>query len=221
MPTPRPMLRLLLWPSLVTLALTVARLVAEVNRLVGSHSGGAGVLLGITWCVFLFGGWFGFRLARAGAGPRVRRAWLFALLALLAIVLAGFLFFRPLLAADRSDATFALLRTAVLVLAGTALAGAAVLFAVWPALAWLLLLYALPARATVVAATMLAKHLGWDTHYTKFGPPGIEVDAAGTLVSASLAQFGFWVPFTVVGGVLAGSLVAGRQGRAGASSQAS
>lgn len=218
MPTPCSTLRLLLWPSLLTLAVSIARLVAEVRGFVGSHSGGAGVLLGVTWLVFPFGGWFGWRLARAGKGPRVRRAWLFALLALLAIASAGFVFFRPLLGADRSDATFAALRTAVLVLAATALAGAVALSVVWPALARLLLLYALPARATVVAATMLAEHQGWDTHYTKFGPSGIELDAAGTLVSASLAQFGFWVPFTVVGGVLAGSLVAGRQG---ASSQAS
>ena len=54
--------------------------------------------------------------------------------------------------------------------------------------------------------TWLAKHEGWDTHYTKFGPAGIERDLPGTLVSASIAQFGFWIPLTILGGTLAGTL---------------
>ncbi|HEB53038.1 MAG TPA: hypothetical protein ENI87_07285 [bacterium] len=75
----------------------------------------------------------------------------------------------------------------------------------WPRLAWTLLLYAAPSRALVVGITWLAKQQGWDTHYTKFGPTGIERDMAETLLSATLAQSGFWTPFTIVCGCVIGA----------------
>lgn len=217
-PNPSP-LRLILWPSLLTLGISVARLVAEVQGWLTSASGGRLLPLGITWCVFVFGAWFGWRLSRAGAGPRLRKPWAFALVALLAAIGTAAFLFRPLVAADQSEATFERVRHAVLVIAAVAASGALLMFVVWPRLAWTLLLYALPARGTVVALTWLAKHQGWDTHYTKFGPPGIERDMAGTIESACFAQFGFWVPFTILGGVFAGCLFAKRSpGAAGAHS---
>ena len=64
----------------------------------------------------------------------------------------------------------------------------------------------------MLAFTWLAKLQGWDTHYTKFGPPGIERDSmAETMTSAAIAQLGFWVPFTMIGGMVAGGLVARRR----------
>lgn len=74
-----PLLRLIFWPSLVTLLVSIARLVAEVQGWTTTMSGGSGALLGITWLVFVFGGWFGWRFGRAGSAPRVRRAWLWSL----------------------------------------------------------------------------------------------------------------------------------------------
>lgn len=203
--------RLLLWPSIVTLVVSITRLVAEVQGWLTNVSGGRLVPLGITWCVFVFGGWFGWQLSRTGSPPRVARAWLWALLALLAGMGTAMWGFRPLLAADQSEATFALVRQAVLAAAAVTIVGALAMFYVWPRLAWTLLLYGLGARATVVAITWLAKSQGWNTHYTKFGPPGIERDMHDTLVSAGIAQFGFWVPFTIVGGSLAGALLAKRR----------
>lgn len=203
-----PTLRLLLWPSLLTLVLSVARLVGEVQGWLPPTSGGALHPLGIVWCVFVFGAWFGWRLLRAGLGPRVRRPWAWALVALLAFAGTVMWRFRPFLGAGTDDATFQQLRTAVLVIVSVVLAAGALMFVVWPRLAWLMLLYGLLARGTVVALTILAKQRGWNTHYTKFGPSGIERDMGDTIVSASVAQFGGWVPFTIVGGVLAGSVVA-------------
>src|SRR5678810_625763 len=74
--------RLILWPSLITLAISVARTVAEVQGWLTNVSGGRLVPLGITWCIFVFGAWFGRSLSRAGSPPRVSSAWLWALLAL-------------------------------------------------------------------------------------------------------------------------------------------
>ena len=209
MPVPVSTLRLLLWPSLLTLAISLVRVASEVQGWLSTASGGRGLPLGITWCIFVFGGWFGHRLARAGAGPRVTRAWLWASLATVAAVGTVAYGFRPPLGADRDEATFALVREAVVrAVVVAALAGSA-MFVVWPRLAGTLLLYGLGARLTVLAITWLAKHQGWDTHYTKFGPPGIEREAmADTMWSAAIAQLGFWVPFTVVGGTLAGALCA-------------
>ena len=103
--------------------------------------------------------------------------------------------------------------TAVLRLACCTTVLAALAFAVWPRLAATLLVYGLPARATVVALTWVAKTNGWDTHHVKFGPQAFEYDLEGTVVSASLAQFGVWVPLTIVFGTFAGSWFARRRAK--------
>ena len=64
--------------------------------------------------------------------------------------------------------------------------------------------HALPTRLVVFLITWFAKVQGYDTHYVKFGPPGIERDLPETLLATALAQGGFWVPFTVVCGVAIG-----------------
>ncbi|MCB9877724.1 MAG: hypothetical protein H6835_09005 [Planctomycetes bacterium] len=204
-----PTLRLILWPSLITLLISVARFFAETNELVTARSGGALAPLGITWLTFVFGAWFGRQLGRKGQGPKRSPALPF--LTLLVIVGGIAWQFGPLRDADTSDATFEQLRRAVLVLVAIACAMATVCAIVWPRLAWTMLCYAILARATVVALTWLAKVFECDTHYTKFGPTGIERDLPETMLSASLAQFGFWVPFTVVAGVTAGALFGKRR----------
>ncbi|MBL9076283.1 MAG: hypothetical protein JNL08_02190 [Planctomycetes bacterium] len=204
-------LRLLLVPTLVTLLVSVARLMAEVQGRVTNLSGGRGALLGITWLVFVFGGWFGWRLARLGSAPRVRRAWLWSLLSLVAIVGTAAWRFAQVDLQDRSETAFAALRGHVLVIAAVTTAAGLLQFVVWPRLAAVLLGYGLLARATVLALTWLAKQQGWDTHYTKFGPAGIERDLPATMLSATIAQIGFWVPFTIVGGMVVGCLVGGRR----------
>ncbi|MBX3464811.1 MAG: hypothetical protein KF830_16710 [Planctomycetes bacterium] len=205
------LLRLILWPSILTLLVSVARLVAERQGWGTTASGGRGFWLGITWLAFVFGAWFGWRLGRGGATPRVARAWLWPLLGLVAIVGAVMVSFRGIDPKDTSPAAMDALRQAVLAIAGTTIVVALLQFAVWPRLALALLAYAIPARATVLAITWLAKQQGWDTHYTKLGPAGIEQDLAGTMLATSVAQLGFWVPFTVVAGMLAGCLVGGRR----------
>ncbi|MBL8752552.1 MAG: hypothetical protein JNK15_04560 [Planctomycetes bacterium] len=205
------MFRPLLWPSLVTLALSIVRLLSEVQGWVTTASGGRGLPLGISWLIFVLGGYWGHRLARGDAGPRVARAWSWPLVAMLAVVVTGLVLVRPLVGAPHSEATWTQLRVAVLAMAGVTTLGAVAMFFAWPRLALLLLLYAIPARATVVGIALLAKDRGWDTHYTKFGPMGMERDAAESLVAVLASQVGFWIPLTIVGGVLAGSLFARRR----------
>lgn len=201
-------LRLILWPSIITLVVSVLRLVLQLQGVISPRSGGSFAWLGITWLAFVFGGWFGWRLSRSGSRPTLKSVAVWAVVPLIAIVAAVIIGFGSIDRADVSDAAFASLRTAVSVIALVAVGGAVFGFVLWARLALVLLVYGLVARGTVVAITYVAKVQGWDTHYTKFGPAGIERDLAGTMFSASFAQLGFWTPFTVVAGVLAGTVAA-------------
>lgn len=206
--------RLILWPSIVTLAVSAVRLIGEQQGWFSTNSGGSGTWLGAFWFGLVFAVWFAFRLRRAGSAPRGARPWAWSMLSLLAIV-AAFAFTLPaVIAANADEAGYAALRTSALAgIAGASIA-AAVQFVVWPRLAWTLLVYAIPARLTVVALTWFAKHNEWDSHYTKFGPKGWEFDMEGTMSRAALMQMGFWVPITVVFGALLGVLLCGRKKKA-------
>lgn len=200
-------LRLLLWPSLITLAINVLRCYLEVHGSIQAVTGGALAPLGITWLAFVFGAWFGWRLRRAGSRPR-RRAFTASLLALLLLVAVVAFSFSGLDRQDTSPSAFAQLRSTVQALCGVAAALAVVGMVLWWRLGLVLLMYAIPARLTVLLLTYLAKTNGWDTHYVKFGPAGIERDLGDTMLSAAIAQLGFWVPFTMVAGSMAGNLAA-------------
>lgn len=197
-------LRLVLGPLLLTTVVSVTRLVGEVQGWISPRSGGALHPLGISWLAFVFGAWFAIRLRRSGSAPRLVWSRTVATLTLLGLAAAVAWQFRPFAGQPADDATFGRLRIAVLILVTLASAAATVAFLVWPRLAWTVLCYALPTRLVVFLLTWLAKARGWDTHYVKFGPPGIERDLPDTLLATALAQGGFWVPFTVVGGVAIG-----------------
>jgi hypothetical protein len=201
---------LLFWPVLLTFAVSAVRVAGELQGWVTARSGGAGALLGITWLAFAFGGWFGVQLAHDGDRPALRRAPLFGLVSLAVVVAVVMWRFGPIM---RSTETVPMadLRIAVMIIAGTTLVLSLLQFAVWPRLAWTLLCYGLAARLGVLAITWLAKVQGWDTHYTKFGPQGLEVPLGETMASAAFAQLGFWVPFTVIAGGFVGGLFGGRR----------
>lgn len=204
-------LRLILWPTLITALVSAARLVAEVQGWISPRSGGALNPLGISWLAFVFGGYFALRISRLGSRPRRYPAWPWCVGAFLLIVVSIGWQFGPLLEADQSDETFQRVRGAVLILAVIATTMTIVDFTIWPRLAVTLLCYAVPTRAIVVGITYLAKRNEWHTHYTKFGPPGIELDMSNTMLSATIAQGTFWIPWTIVAGFVAGSFFGKRR----------
>src|SRR5262247_256109 len=86
-------LPLVLVPALITLLVTVLRVVGELQNwgptLVGSkRGGGEGGLIAITWLMFVFGAWFGFRLQRGGAGVERRGRALLLSLAAIGVLMA-------------------------------------------------------------------------------------------------------------------------------------
>src|SRR5262245_51519367 len=75
--------RLILVPALVTLAITLLRLVGEILNwsptFFNRAAGGAGALVGIVWLVPVFAVYFALRVLHALPRPRLGRAALFAL----------------------------------------------------------------------------------------------------------------------------------------------
>jgi hypothetical protein len=89
--------RLIAIPMVITLAVTILRLVGELNHWptlgFNTAAGGGGALVGISWLPLVFGPYFALKLAAAGDGPASSRKVIgFAVLGLVAYMLAVVLF---------------------------------------------------------------------------------------------------------------------------------
>lgn len=194
--------RLILVPAVITLAVTLLRLVGELQRwsptLFSREAGGAGALVGIVWLIPVFGVYFARRLFRAGQVPATRGwAVLFALLGIATFV-------------GLAAISFGVLKRPLLqVVAGNlaALIAAAVAARGWPALARTMLAYAVAARVPVALVMLFAIHGQWGTHY-ELGPPGFPAMGpwATWFYIGLVPQMFFWIGFTVLVGALVGSL---------------
>src|SRR6185436_16936347 len=90
--------KLIFIPSLITLAVTVLRLVGELEhwntKLFNPAPGGPGSIIGITWLVLVFGVYFALKLARTGeTPPSAGRVIGYALLGLVVVFAGGFVGF--------------------------------------------------------------------------------------------------------------------------------
>jgi hypothetical protein len=192
-----------LWPALLTLGVTLLRLLGELagwSPSVFSRLPGGGLSpLGITWLAPVVGFYLGWRLERAGvpSPPAVR-----ALGAPAAAFAVGFLLATLAERVLRPSwtANFALWAVA-------AVAVAAAAFAAWPALGRPLLAYAYAARVPVAVVMALAIWRGWGTHYD-LPPPGFPVMPLlrRWLWIALLPQATLWVAWTMATGVVFGAL---------------
>jgi len=194
--------RMVLGPALITLAVTLLRLVGELQgwspRLFSREAGGGGALVGISWLVPVFGAWFGWKLAASGERPgSAWRALGLTVLALAALPASGFAVARLGVEATSLTtlAVYAVVSVAALLLALLA----------WPALGRTLLAYGLAARIPVILV-MLAAILGsWGTHYDAMPPGTPEMSGLQKwLVAGVLPQLTVWQWFTVVIGGLFG-----------------
>src|SRR6185295_3142583 len=81
-------------PSLITLAITILRLVGELQNwsptFFSRAAGGAGAIVGIVWLVPIFGVYFAVKLAKAGATPGAGRVLGYSALALAVAALTIF-----------------------------------------------------------------------------------------------------------------------------------
>lgn len=202
-------LRLVLWPALVSLAVTALRVVGELRGWSPDYwsrlPGGGLSPLGIAWLIPVFGFYFGWRLQARGEGPSspVQASLQPPIAALLA---SGAVF---LLARMRASGQMEPLSwSAWLGLWGVVavLVGVVAILA-WPGVGRVLLVYALAARVPVAALMALAMARAWGTHYDA-PPPGFPrlPLLQRWLWIGLLPQLTIWVAVTLAAGVPAGAL---------------
>ncbi len=203
---------MILVPAIITLVVTLLRLFGELHHwstsLFNPEAGGGGALVGISWLIPLFGGYFAFRLQKRGDGPaRPWRALGLSLLALALIPVVG-------VVGTALKAPFLAL---IAVWAVASWIAIAIAFRGWPALGRALLAYAFAARIPVALLMLFAIYGHWGTHYDVAPPTAPQVDAMHPLLKwfwiGFVPQMTVWIYMTVVGGMIVGALVAAIVGR--------
>jgi hypothetical protein len=198
-------------PAVITLVITIVRLVGELQHWpspwFSAAAGGGGAIIGISWLPVIFGPYFAWKLATAGQGPAsAGKAIGAALGGLVPIVLGAILSFPR----GNHPAPFALVLLGSLIM----LLGAFVPGMGWRALGNTLLAYALAARIPVLIVMFIAMNgnggQGWGTHYD-VPPPfmaGVQMSVLQKWFEIGLLpQLTFWITWTVVVGSLLGSIV--------------
>jgi hypothetical protein len=200
-------------PALVTLGITILRLVGELQhwspRFFNTAAGGGAALVGISWLPIIFGPYFAMKLAGAGEGPSSGgKAIGFSFLALVVYVFAGFLFGKTI-----GHASFLTLLALLLMLFAAFVPGLG-----WRSLGNALLAYAFAARIPVLIVMYLAMSgnggQGWGTHYDAVAPSFASLPLATKyLYTAVLPQMTMWIGWTAVVGSIFGTIVAAIAGR--------
>lgn len=203
--------RLILVPAVITLGITVLRLVGELQHwskvLFNPAAGGGGAIVGISWLPIIFGPYFALKLARAGEGPKsAGKAIVWSLVGLVLLFGGGVVGFAPQLKFPGK------IFVGLLMMA----ASAAVQFPAWPAFAKTLLAYGYAARIPVAILMFFALRGNWGTHYDAV-PPEFAVPMTFMEKYIELAlvpQLVLWVAYTVIVGALLGSIAVAVRGKA-------
>ena len=201
----------ILVPAVITLAITLLRLMGELRHwspvLFNPAPGGGGALVGIAWLVPVFGIYFGLKLARAGLAGATGPAIGYALLGLLIMPVGGFTAIKLGLPQQslRTLGVFVVL----------SIVGAAIAYRGWPALGRVLLAYGLAARIPVALVMLAAIFGNWGTHYD-VAPPNLATMSpiAKWVLIGLMPQMTIWIWFTIAAGALVGAIAAAVTGRA-------
>jgi hypothetical protein len=194
--------RLIFAPALITLAVTVLRLVGELQHWAkpwfSNAAGGGAAIIGIVWLGFIFGGYFAVKLLSAGETPAAAKGVLLSILGMVLVIGGAFFAF-----GSRSYVKM-VLGFLLMILA------IALQFIPWPSLAKTLVAYAYAARIPVAVVMYFALRGHWGTHYDAT-PPNYPSNVSFLhkyVMIGLLPQLIFWVAFTVATGALVGSIVA-------------
>lgn len=201
-------------PALITLAITVLRLVGELERWpapwFNNAAGGGGAIVGISWLPIFFGPWFAVKLTRAGEAP-VSGGKAIGLAVLAAAVWFGAVAWLQSMYPNLAYLAFI---PCLIMLAAAFLPGMG-----WPALGKTLLAYAFAARLPVLVVMFAAMSAnggkGWGTHYDAIAPAMASLSFTRKyLYEAFVPQMTLWIGWTVACGALFGA-VSGVLARAG------
>ena len=202
--------RLILVPSLITLAVTILRVYAELHHWgspwVSNGVGGGPSIIGIVWLAPIFGIYFASKLAAMGAGPASTGKTIgFTMLGVVVFVAGRYTAFGGSMNPARIMIGLALMA-----------AGGLLVLPVWRELFKVLVAYAYAARIPVAIVMYFAMRGNWGTHYDAV-PPGYPANASfwtKYIELGILPQFVLWVAFTILAGTLFGAIVVAVRGRA-------
>ena len=200
-------------PALITLGITILRLVGELEHWpkpwFNAAAGGGGAIVGISWLPIIFGPYFALKLAGAGEGPSSAGKGLgFAVLGLVVLFLGGWV----------AEASFAHHPALAVVGLLVMLVSAFIPGIGWRSLGNTLLAYAFAARIPVLLVMLVAMlgngGQGWGTHYD-VAPAGFPAQSLGAkfLHLAVFPQMTSWIGWTVVLGSIIGGIVVAVSGR--------
>ena len=193
--------RLVLIPTLLTLGVTLLRLIGELHGWPSPWFNQDNGLVGITrFLPELFGIYFAWRLWKTGLRTnRISRAFALGLLGVaLNEVVEGAVF--PHFGMS--------IFTMLLMLWGVAVLSALLQYIGWPALFKALTLYGFGARIPVVIIMFFALRGDWGTHYDYLSGPSKLDFWPRFFWFAFFEELIYWVSFTVAVGALAGSVAA-------------
>lgn len=193
-------------PALITLGVTILRLVGELQHWprpwFSTAPGGGAAIIGISWLPIIFGPYFAMKLAAAGDGPSsTGKSIGFAFLGLVVLVVAGMW----------AEASFAHPSILSLILLLVMLVAAFIPGIGWRSLGNTLIAYGFAARIPVLIVMYFAMRgnggEGWGTHYDAVMPRFAHAPLAQKfLYEAFLPQMTMWIGWTVVVGSFIGAI---------------
>ncbi|HEX5482155.1 MAG TPA: hypothetical protein VFZ08_05960 [Terriglobia bacterium] len=199
-------LRLIWIPAVITLAITLVRLLGELKHWPApwfvASAGGGGAIIGIAWLPIIFGPYFALKLKNRGQGPESNgKAIGFSILGLVVLAFGGFLAFSG---GEIQISGKTLIAFIIMLIA------AFVPWAGWGSLTKTLVAYAYSARIPVIIVMFFALRGQWGTHYDAL-PPGYPAGAAfwpKYVELALLPQLMFWIGYTVILASIIGTITA-------------
>lgn len=201
---------LVAFPAILTLAVTILRLVGELEGwgapwVVNSRGGSDLTVLGVTWLPLLFGPYFAWKLIKSGYGPSSVGAAVAAAIGSVVVFVAGSVV-----------AGYTETHPGILTLVGflIALAAAFIPGKGWRALGVTLLTYAFAARIPVAIVMLIAMSAhggrGLGTHYDVVGGQFAALASPWWkkfILFGLIPQMTLWIGWTAAVGSLVGTLV--------------
>jgi len=195
-------------PALITLGITILRLVGELHHWpkpwFSGAAGGGLAIVGISWLPIIFGPYFALKLAGAGEGASsMGKAIGMALLGLVGLFLGG-----TVVGVTVSHHPNLSVIGFLIMLVAAFIPGIG-----WPSLGNTLLAYGFAARIPVLIVMFIAMRgnggQGWGTHYDAVAAGFAQASFARKFFAeAILPQMTLWIAWTVVVGSILGIIVA-------------
>ena len=207
--------RLIFWPAVICLGVTLLRLVGELQNWnefwFSRAAGGGGSPIGVSWLTLIFAAYFGYKLVKAGETPKsYGRAILMAFVGIAILVGAALFAGQPPIPTWKMAVLFGLTVVAM-----------AVQYPAWPMLCKTLLAFGYAVRIPVAIVMYFAIRGQWGTHYDVLPPNFTDTGFWSTYMQIGfLPQMVFWIAFTVILGGLFASVAAAIAGRSKHAQQA-